>query len=541
MDMKRILLISVLALIPALSHADGLKLLEAQCGEAHGGLFKRLVIKGLPRLELTVVSDFESPNVALNPNVKHNVVDLDVSQRTAYLQNADGSRGLKVVFTKGIYNRLKMFDKVTLDLNGCKVGKVEGTDALFVTDLTPLNVVKVEKGSEADMPKKVKYMSELTDADLFTRVTLKEAEFVFKDGGFINIAEFYGQYVPAVHSAYKNKMISNSDGACCVLRDSQGGSVYMAVNTLCEWAREEVPQGSGEVTGVLVMERNRRYGDRDAKYYIRPMFREDIAVDEKKKSAVWKHFTGWFPERIDGVNFDFEKAGFGPEGVNDRLLTNVGPVAYLSYDAGNGKIRKAGSFNSLLTRDGSGNVLNGAIKTYGLLNQWYVWENGEAVGTKSVFVEFSAAKVKASKFQFAFDVTGSDSNLLSCRGLPLRWKVEYSVDGGEFRPLPEADGTETFGLRPMPAEAKFDGRYNHTYQMMYDHGMGLQQHLYTLPDEVLGKEKVVIRITPSEARYFHLSKDPAKNVEIPVVHDKVGAGNKSNATFRFGSVFIDYK
>jgi len=25
------------------------------------------------------------------------------------------------------------------------------------------------------------------------------------------------------------------------------------------------------------------------------------------------------------------------------------------------------------------------------------------------------------------------------------------------------------------------------------------------------------------------------------VHDKVGAGNKSNATFRFGSVFIDYK
>ena len=107
--------------------------------------------------------------------------------------------------------------------------------------------------------------------------------------------------------------------------------------------------------------------------------------------------------------------------------------------------------------------------------------------------------------------------------------------------LPEADGTETFGLRPMPAEPKFDGRYNHTYQMMYDHGLGLQQHLYNLPAEVIGKDKVTVRITPAEARFFHLSKDPAKNVEIPVVHDKVRSNNKSNATFRLGSVFVDYK
>ncbi len=193
--MKRLLFITALTLIPLLCLADGLQQLETQCGEAHGGLVKRLRIKGLDKLELVVVSDFESPNTALNPNVKHNKVDLEVSQKTAYLQTPDGSRGLKLVFAKGEFNRLKMFDKVVLDLNGCKVGKVEGTDALYVTDVTPLNIVNVTRGTESDVPLKERYISELTDRDIFTRVTIREAEFVFRDGAFVNIAEFHGQYV----------------------------------------------------------------------------------------------------------------------------------------------------------------------------------------------------------------------------------------------------------------------------------------------------------------------------------------------------------
>lgn len=531
-----------MVLVPVLAHADVLKELESKCGEAHGGLFKRLVIKNLPRLELVVVSDFESPNVALNPNSRYDVVDVDESRRTAYLQTPDGSRGIKVVFQKGDYNRLKMFDRVVLDLNGCKVGKVGETDAMYVTDLTPLNVVKVTKGTEADAPAKEMYMSELTDKDIFTRVTLKDAEFAFREGAMVNFGEFYGQYIPEIHSSYKTKMISNCDGTCCVLRDSQGGSIYMALNTLCPWIREKAPQGSGKVTGVLVVERNRRYGDRYAKYYIRPMFREDIAIDLKKKTAAWDHHVAWIPERIDGNNFDFEKAGFGPEGIEDRLLNNVGPVSYLSYDAGNGKIRKAMSFNNLLNRTGSAEVAGGSIKTYSALNQWYVWgPDGNVESTRSIIVEFSTAKFKDELMQFGFDIMGADGNLLNCRGVPLRWKVECSVDGGDWIPVKEADGTETFGMRPMPAEAKFDGRYNHTYQMMYDHGFGLQQHIYNLPAEAVGKDKVVMRITPAEDRFFHLSKNPAKDVEIPVVHDKIKPNNKTFTTFRIGMVFVDYK
>ena len=540
--MIRTFLIFFMMLFPMLASADIYPKLEAQCGEAYGGLVKRLTIKGLPQFEMVVVSDFESPNAALNPNIKHNVVDLNESRRTVYVQTPDGSRGLKLIFKNGSYNRLKLYDRVRLDLNGCKIAKVDGKDAIYVTDVTPLNIVSRKSGTAEGVVVKEKTISELTDKDLFTRVTLKNVEFVFKDGGLINIAEFFGQYVPEVHSLYKDKMVSNCDGACTVVRDVDGKSIYMAVNTLCDWARGAVPQGSGDLSGVLVYERNRRYGDSQPKYYIRPMFREDIAVDSKKKTAVWKHYIAWLPEKIDGNNFDFEKAGFGPEGIEDRLLNNVGPVSYLSYDAGNGKIRKAGAFNSLLSSDGSGNVPGGSIKTYATLNQWYVFgADGKIEDTKSIFVEFSTARLKAEAVQFAFDICGSDGNLLSCRGLPARWKVEYSVDGGSFVQLREADGTETFGLRPMPAEAKFDKRYNHTYQMMYDHGLGMQQHLYNLPSEVLGKEKVVIRITPATDRFFHLSKDVTRDVEDPAANSLVKSNNKSNATFRLGSVFVDYK
>lgn len=540
--MRKILIISALILFPLISWAGIYSKLEAQCGEAYGGLVKKLMIRNLPQFDMVVVSDFESDNTALNPNVKFDVVDLTESKRTAYVQAIDGSWGLKLVFKDGGFNRLKLYDRVRLDLNGCRVAKVEGTDALYVTDLTPINVVSCERGTAEGVTVKEKFISELTSKDLFTRVTVKDIEFVFRDGAFVNIAEFHGQYVPEIHAAYKDKMISNCDGACCVLRDAQGKSIYMAVNTKCAWAREAAPQGIGSLSGVLVWERNRRYGDRQAKYYIRPMFREDIAVDMKKKSALWKHYIAWLPEKIDGNNFDFEKAGFGPEGINDRLLNNVGPLSYLSYNAGNGKIRKAGSYNSLLSRDGSGNVSGGSIKTYATLNQWYQWgANGDIVGTNSIFVEFSTAKIKATQLQFAFDICGSDGNLLSCRGLPTRWKVEYSVNDGEFVAIREADGTETFGLRPMPAPATFDKRYNHTYQMMYDHGLGLQQHLYNLPSEVIGKEKVVIRITPASDRFFHLSKDTTRDAEDPKANSKVKSNNKSNATFRLGSVFVDYK
>ncbi|MBQ9597517.1 MAG: hypothetical protein IJR34_04625, partial [Bacteroidales bacterium] len=65
---------------------------------------------------------------------------------------------------------------------------------------------------------------------------------------------------------------------------------------------------------------------------------------------------------------------------------------------------------------------------------------------------------------------------------------------------------------------------------------------YTLPDEVLDRRRVTVRITPSIPRWFHLSTNPVRDVEFPdETVNLVKPNNQTYSTVRLGSVFIDYK
>ena len=515
--------------------------LKACCGERESGLVTRLPVHGVPVFEMIVVSDCTSENVALNPNLSWNKVDLDASLRTAYLQAEDGSWGLRLEFKKGEFNRLRLYDKVKLDLNGCKVRMDAATGALQITGAGPLNILSRTKGSSSSCPVKEKHISELSDEDIYTLVTLKDVEFPFKEGAIINIDETFGQFVPSIHSSIRGKMHQEGDGAVTMLRDSEGCGIPMAVNTRIPWRKEAAPRGSGTVTGVIVIERNRRYGDDSPRMYIRPLTRDDIKISDNRKTSVWKNWLGWFPGRMPGNNFDFEKAGFGPKGIDDRLLNNAGPKAYFSTDAGERRIQKAGGFNSLKSDDGFES--GGSIKLYGNVSDWYWWgENGKISGGKSVFLECSPAKLKASRLQLCFEMAGGDGNLLNDRGIPIRWKVEYSTDGESWKVLKSIDGQETFGLRPIPGVSKTEKSTSRQYHLMYDSSLGMQQHCYNLPPEVIGEKKLLVRISPCVGRWFHLSTNPAREAEYPdATVNLVKRGNKQFSTVRFGSIFFDYK
>lgn len=515
--------------------------LAACCGEREDGLVTRLPIHDVPVFEMIVVSDCSSENTALNPNLSWNKVDLDASLRTAYLEAPDGSWGLRLEFRKGAYNRLMLYDRVKLNLNGCKVRMDAATMALQVTGVGPLNILSRTKGDAASCPVKEKYISELTDADIYTLVTLKDVEFVFKEGSIINIDEVFGQEVPSIHSGIRSKMRREADGAVTMLRDACGNGIPMAVNTRCAWRKEAAPRGSGTVTGILVVERNRRYGDAASRLYIRPLFRNQINISDNRRSAAWKNWLGWFPGRMPGNDFDFEKAGFGPKGVDDRLLNNVGPKAYFSTDAGERRIQKAGGFNSLKSEDGI--EAGGSIKLYGTISGWYHWgADGEIESGKSVFLECNPSKLKASQMQLCFEMAAGDANLLNDRGIPTRWKVEYSIDEENWKPLKTIDGEETFGLRPIPGASKTEKGTGREYHLMYDACLGMQQHCYNLPDEVIGAKKLLVRISPCVGRWYHLSTNPARDVEYPDAKvNLVKQGNKQFSTVRFGSIFFDYR
>lgn len=292
-------------------------------------------------VEGIVVSDYRSPNMELNPNLNYYSVDLEENDRTVYVEAADGSCGIRLRFDEASENRLARYDRVRLDLNGCRLTRTAAPDCMTLTGVQALNVLSVAPGTAADLPVKERSVATLTDDDLYTFVTLRDAEFVFKEGSYTNIWEPYAQSCGELHH-YKYDINNRMDGWASLVRDSEGGAIYMLVNTLCAWRRagKPLPQGMGPLSGVVVHTPMRRYGGDMGRYSIRPLDEGGIGVSRKRNSP-WKRLTGWLLDGSAGASLEFELLGYqnlGTEGrKGDRVLKTpevraviFGPTAALS-------------------------------------------------------------------------------------------------------------------------------------------------------------------------------------------------------------------
>lgn len=507
---------------------------------------RKVVLKDIPLIEAVVVSDCKSLNNALNTNLSYKDVDLNVNGRTVYVQEPDGSKGLKLVFDSHLYNDLYRYDKVVLNLNGGYLAVNPATGSLTVSKLTPLCVVSRAMGSAQDIPAKEKYISELTDDDIYTMVTLKEMEFAFKDGSIVNIKENYGQYVEKYHKDYKKEINYRMDGAMAMMKDSQGSAIGMAINTLCDWRRDGdgVPQGSGAILGVIVDEDMRRYGNNTGRYKIRPLFREDIQIDFKKKTSSWNMLTGWIRDEFGGKFVDYEKAGSVEQPqVGDRIYSDAGARSLMWTDSG-AKTYSTSDWNNIASvRQGA--VWNGAIMFDCMSKDWYKWSNiGFAESANSIFLEFSSKKVKPGQvMQLCFEITAGDVNMTNSWGFPSTWMVQYSVDGGEFKTLTEAcTGEKAFSLRPLPCWCKKvnTGKYNKNFNTQYDFCLGTQGHVFNIPEDAVGKETVLIKLTPASDRAFSLRSKPSDRCESPTAA-RITPSFPAKALISIGSIFIDYK
>jgi len=78
----------------------------------------RPILSGVPLMEVVVISECGNENVALNPNVTFQDVDMAMTKKTAYVQELDGSRGMRLIFDVASYNDLQRYDVIMLDVNG---------------------------------------------------------------------------------------------------------------------------------------------------------------------------------------------------------------------------------------------------------------------------------------------------------------------------------------------------------------------------------------------------------------------------------------
>lgn len=229
-------------------------------------------LTGEKMLSAVVISDAGNYNMETNPNLTDTSIDFSVNEKTAYIESLDGQYGLRIVTKLPADNILKRYSSVQLSINGLKLVKESNPERYTLTGFTKEHVLNQNAGTAADLPKKEKHISELTDADIYTYVTLKECEFMLNGGAYIN-----------VHDGYCYKTDLNTQGVLdprfdCAVRgviDSRGEKINMVLNTQVRWRRkgDGVPAGSGPISGIIVHTKLPRYGVKGdvGTYQIRPV------------------------------------------------------------------------------------------------------------------------------------------------------------------------------------------------------------------------------------------------------------------------------
>lgn len=479
--------------------------------------------------DLVVISDCESGNMASARNISAGKLDDRWNRRTAYAQSPDASFGIKLEFGHPGENMLHKGDAITLNTTGCTVTLDESTKAMTVSGIKMSNISRCEPG--AQIVEKLRNIDELSNEDIYTYVTLKDLDIVFKDGSYSNIWE---------------TLVPKMDACASLLRDANSNTMYMLIGTACSWRRngKVLAQGNVNVSGIIVSEQLRRYGPSMGKFGIRPVFESDI-VQQKAKS-VWSTVCGWMKPEGSTDNLDFEISGvvqglFKKGIVNDKIYNDIGNLPALFWTDSGAEIKVYSGYTSV-SREKDGLVGNGSIMFIAPTVDWYEWNSySQVCGSKAFYISLNASKYKTGVLQLCFEWSAGTGDGNKCWGFPIDWKVEYSVDGGKqwFVLKENTTGETSIMLHSLGwGDAVIKGS-GHDFKLQngYDCAMGPQQHAFTLPQTVLGQKDLLLRLSPAStwvAKHRVKISDTYKDMRI-------SSQRKDLQTWiRFDSIKIDY-
>ena len=442
-------------------------------------------------IEGIIISDVGNENLDQNSARFYTAIDLRNNRRRAYIESLDGQYGFRIgLATTDGANMLPRYAKVRLNLYGATL-EFLGPKRYSIYSLSESGIVSVEKGTAADLPVKERRITELCDDDIYTFVTLKDCEFVFKDGSYSNIYETYALATPLNNGTGAN---NSMDGWATLLCDSHASTVYMLVNSRCQWRRNGngVPKGAGTVGGIVVYTHMPRYGGNVlGRYEIRPLDQYDIRMSWDEAASNFRTIAEW--NWNDGrAEFATEK-GSAKSVRGERIKADIG-TGFLSSKAGGTAVRSRDMNNPSIETSTSGRGVKGTVN-YGAMGvrteacNWWNWEEERGNGIE---VEFSTEGLSGSNLVFAFTFSAGDINANSSYDYPVYWRVDWSTDGRNFTRVDCPD----FVLRSLPWwwRNNVDGK---NYETSTEAGMGFTEHLVSLPRELFGQKNVTLRLSPA--------------------------------------------
>lgn len=443
----------------------------------------------------------------------------NISMAVAYLESEDGKYGVKLMFpNERQASALLTFGKAEISLKGLTLVK-EG-NCYVLEGCTSDHIIYSEPGVVGDMPLKERYVSELTDDDLYTYVTIKDCEFVFKNGAFGNTIE---ESLTRT-AAGRNQGAGRADGWQRLIMDAQGGMIYFHVNAKMTNRRigGGVPQGVGRLCGTLVDTYNPRFGHTSVKYGIRPHCDEDVLMEWMgqpgyKTIAAWD----WNVNRNPG----FIPAEYG--------------AGYMTSDLPELKINRVDDWDNPFidlpderadSRGLRGAVTNGAMQLEARSCDW--WDFDKDCG-RSLTLMCSTRKAVGTDLFIGFTVSAGNRTTDTTYGYPSFWKVQWSLDGVDFTDVSMQDINvkalwhDWFG----PAVRQVDGEH---YELSYEAAIGFAEHLVHLPASLLGQEKLFLKITPAKKIVASVGYMHRDNVALR-------PGMTEKCYVNFGEIIIGYR
>lgn len=423
-----------------------------------------------------VINDNSEGNGAENLNISADLQDLDRASRVVYVQNDDASAGVLVEFNTASDNTTRRFDGIVLNLKGMTLTKYPATDKeplrYELTGAGVDNIFETKGGSVYDLPVKEKRISQLSDSDLYTYVTLTDCEIPFRKGPFVPVDLRYD----VVMNKYPMP-----------LRDIDGGNTYLLSNTSCAWARDGkgLPEGSGNVSGVVVHEKcdNFAWDNQEAsrklaagldpvyitgvgtisRYQIRPIVRREIDIKEnfedgfsdmlmeiryvnkthdalvKNVDDNWSLYSTWpqtpYPMLESEVSGVMRRIRNGKQEAFGlwRDWSHLGPVE-------GGRITDPAGGNGV--EDYDGNSAHWSVYSLVNVSGLIIDENGSGWYTTKwnddqyIKVEFSTEGLIAANFPLSVSF-GAINGLGESVGAPRYWQLEWSVDNTKWTKFAE--------------------------------------------------------------------------------------------------------
>lgn len=452
-------------------------------------------------LEAFVISDAGNANMDVNPNRAFNDIDYDESPKTAYVQNAEGSSGIRLKFVNKGANSLKRYSKATLSIDGLVLMKEANPTRYTIKGLTPSTIVKSEIGNAASLPMKNKAINELKDSDIYTYVSLKNTSVSVPYGSYVNVNMGYAGVFNWNQAGASTPYV---DAVPTAIYDDQGGSLKAIVNVAASWSRSTLPTGSGTFSGIVVHHKLIKYGYGEGeigRYSIRPVSQSDIKLNEGEKASTLVEWKWMNPSNLSATG-TIQKEG-------DKILPAVGKGEMNCTVAGAPSSLGA---HPIYHTDPASKVVPSSAVQYN--TKW--WNTTTNRGEGFVF-KFSTTGISARQLLFNFS-QGGGSGTTATLNVPTYWEIAYSLDGVDYTVLPNS----TYGIRPLAGWG-----LNHMYT-----ANGLNSFTFKLPNDLLNKPNVFVRLQAQKDICGANTADGAESGKI--------IASMAAVTVRLGAVAVKY-